>query len=808
MIQYITTLSKYFIAVIIALYSLECFLALSNTTIQKKKNIYRFQVILIILFQFAGILSFTLQSGEISKLIFCLLFQTLILLVLELLPMFLKKLDRLFLNNSCLLISIGLISLLRLNFKTATKQLIIVTASFVLGAVIYYLVLKIKRLPNLTFSYAAIGIFLLAFSLILGSFLDTSKLSITFFGISIMPSEFVKILFVFFIASSINKDRSFKNLIITAILSAIQILLLAFSDDLCGALILYAVFVLMVFISYNSYIYLAIGTAGGVVISIASYFLFPGIKSRILAFINPFSVIDNEGYQLSQSLFAISSGSWFGVGLFNGTPDAIPYVETDLIFAVITQEFGIIFSVCFILICISTVLIFIKQALNTKNILYKLIITGLSFIYALQIFISVGGSTKLVPLVGVTLPLISHGGSSIMATLIAFFIIEALYALDEIPDDSVVSKQRVMFERKNNKNLFRLTYLFMGLFTILVINFLVISTKDRIELLNNPYNPMKEVVAKKIIRGPIYSRDMEILAKTETPRGKEEIRSYPFYNMFSHVIGYSANGSSGMESYGNFYLINSNENIWDRISADMNGRKYIGDGIVTTLDCNLQRVAYDAIGNFSGCIIISNPKTGEILSLVSKPDFDPNDIKDEWEEYLSDTNAILLNRATQGQYSIGNLYIKEGLLKGNSENLFSPMAVHEITSSIACGGESVKPYVLAKVLNKNMNTVKILASKRDTVSLEAKKTSAVLDNMKNNAKSTRGKRFTIDKNSVAFLTEVGDGDTSDSPHAWFTGFAPVEDPQICVTIVLENAGNGALYAVPVADTIFNYYFSK
>lgn len=698
--------------------------------------------------------------------------------------------------------------LLRLNFKTATRQLIIVTASFVLGTIIYYFILKIKKIPNLSITYAAIGIFLLAFSLILGSFSDTSKLSISFFGISFMPSEFVKLLFVFFIASSINKDRSFKNLVITAILSGIQILLLAFSDDLCGALILYAVFVLMVFVSFNSYIYLAIGTAAGVVVSTAAYFMFPGIRSRILAFINPFSVIDNEGYQLAQSLFAISSGSWFGVGLYNGTPDAIPYVETDLIFSIITQEFGIIFSVCFILICISTVLIFIKQALNTGNILYKLIITGLTFIYALQIFISVGGGTKLVPLVGVTLPLISHGGSSIMATLISFFVIEALHALDEIPDDSVVSRQRVIFERKNNKNLFGLTILFMALYAVLVINFFVISTKNHVEFLNNPYNPMKEVVAKQIIRGPIYSKDMEILAKTEVPRGKDEIRFYPFYNIFSHVIGYAANGSSGIEGYANYYLISSNENIWDRISADMNGKKYSGDGILTTLDLNLQIAAYEAMGNFPGCIIISNPKTGEILSLISKPDFDPNDIKDDWNDYLNDTNAILLNRATQGQYSTGNLYIENGLLSGNSDNLYSPMSVHSITSAIANGGEAVKPYVISKVLNKNMNMVKNLSTHNDTISINPKNTTNLLEVMKNNPSGSKGKRLTFNKNSVAFMTEEGLSETDYSPHAWFTGFAPVEDPQICVTIVLENAGNGALYAVPVADKIFDYYFNK
>ena len=141
------------------------------------------------------------------------------------------------------------------------------------------------------------------------------------------------------------------------------------------------------------------------------------------------SVIDSAGYQITQSLFAISSGGFFGLGLYKGTPESIPTVEADFIFSAIAEELGILFAVCLILICVSCFIMFMNISIRLNDKFYQLIAFGLGVIYIFQVFLTIGGGTKFIPLTGVTLPLISYGGSSVLTTLMMFAIVEGLYVL-------------------------------------------------------------------------------------------------------------------------------------------------------------------------------------------------------------------------------------------------------------------------------------------------------------------------------------------------------------------------------------------
>lgn len=141
----------------------------------------------------------------------------------------------------------------------------------------------------------------------------------------------------------------------------------------------------------------------------------------------PGKYIDNKGYQITQSLFAIGSGSWFGMGLLKGNPTAIPYVEADFIFSSICEELGVIFGMCLILICVSSFFEMIRIAVRIHDRFYQLVVYGIGIMYIFQIFLTIGGGTKFIPLTGVTLPFISYGGSSVMTTMIMFFIIQGIY---------------------------------------------------------------------------------------------------------------------------------------------------------------------------------------------------------------------------------------------------------------------------------------------------------------------------------------------------------------------------------------------
>ena len=185
----------------------------------------------------------------------------------------------------------------------------------------------------------------------------------------------------------------------------------------------------MLFIATNNYIYMILGLACGAAASYVAYDAFRHIQVRVQAFLDPWSVIDSAGYQITQSLFAISSGGWVGLGLYNGTPSSIPFVEADFIFSALTEEFGIIFGICIILICVSSFIAFMKVSFRLEDRFYQLVSFGFAISYIFQIFLTVGGGTKFIPLTGVTLPLISYGGTSVLCTVIIFSIIEGIYLI-------------------------------------------------------------------------------------------------------------------------------------------------------------------------------------------------------------------------------------------------------------------------------------------------------------------------------------------------------------------------------------------
>lgn len=151
-------------------------------------------------------------------------------------------------------------------------------------------------------------------------------------GITFQPSEFVKILFLFFLAGALWENVSFQRVLLTAVIAGAHVVVLVVSKDLGSALIFFIGFVFVVFAATKNYLYLAAGMIGGGAASYLAYLLFDHVRVRVLAWQDPWKYIDSKGYQITQSLFAIGSGSWFGMGLLKGNPTAIPYVEADFIF--------------------------------------------------------------------------------------------------------------------------------------------------------------------------------------------------------------------------------------------------------------------------------------------------------------------------------------------------------------------------------------------------------------------------------------------------------------------------------------------
>ena len=154
------------------------------------------------------------------------------------------------------------------------------------------------------------------------------------------------------------------------------------------------------------------------------------------------------------------------------------------------------------------------------------------------------------------------------------------------------------------------------------------------------------------------SADGKVLAETVVDAAGNETRKYPYGNMYAHVVGFSTNGKSGIESNMNFNLLRSHSFVLERMFNEIKDEKSMGDNVVTTLDSTLQETAYQALGNYDGAVVVMEPSTGKVLAMVSKPDFDPNTIAADWDSIISEdnNNSVLLNRATQGLYPPGSTF--------------------------------------------------------------------------------------------------------------------------------------------------------
>lgn len=386
---------------------------------------------------------YTQDNVEALKLLVFYLLQVIVfLLAIIIYKLMYRKLSRLVLNNMLMLIMLGLVMQTRLSLENATKQFFFVCTGLILCLIVPVIIKKIKYLKNFGWFYGVFGLFCLLLVFIIGKEQYGAKNWIIIGGFKMQPSEFVKIIYVFFVAACLSKASDFKAVVRVTVLAAIHVLVLVLEKDLGGALIYFVTYLIMLYIATCRPIYLFAGLGAGSVASVIAYYLFNHVRVRVTAWRDPWSVIDKQGYQITQSLFAIGTGGWFGMGLTKGLPTDIPVVSSDFIFSAISEEMGGIVALCLILICVSCFIMFINISMKMKTEFYKLIALGLSVMYMFQVFLTIGGVTKFIPSTGVTLPLVSSGGSSILSTLIVFSIIQGLYVLNQDEVDAIEREKR------------------------------------------------------------------------------------------------------------------------------------------------------------------------------------------------------------------------------------------------------------------------------------------------------------------------------------------------------------------------------
>lgn len=423
--EIIIELCKYAILFCFMLFTITGFRAIGK----HKGKLFAIQRVFLFCMHFFAFLVLYLQSGEIKYLVFYGIQVVFVAFFMILYELVYPTMSKLIVNNMFMLLIVGWIMISRITFSRSVKQFVIAAASIGVSLFVPVFIKKMKWLSKPVWLYAAIGIGFLAAMKLAGIITYGASISFTVAGITIQPVEFVKIIFIFFLASFLSKRHDLRSIVVVSVVAAIHVLLLVWAKELGGALIFCVVYLALVYISTRQPLYVLGGMAGGSVAAVVAYKLFSHVRVRVQTWTTPFRVIRNDTSQISQSLFAIGTGGWFGLGLFEGIPNTIPVASEDFIFAAITEELGMAFSLCLILICLSTFIMFVNIATKIREPFYQLLAVGFGIEYIFQVFLTIGGGTKFIPLTGVTLPLVSYGGSSVLCTIVILHIIQGIYVL-------------------------------------------------------------------------------------------------------------------------------------------------------------------------------------------------------------------------------------------------------------------------------------------------------------------------------------------------------------------------------------------
>ncbi len=447
MINVIVELSKYVILTLMIIYTFYCFYMVRRQRAGSQSESLNKQLMLIFLMDFVAFGVIFLKTMDPRVIVFFGEMMAFFAAIQVLYRIFYKKASMLLLNNMCMLLSVGFIMLCRLKVSTASRQLLFVAGASALALAVPVMIRKMKFLRRLTWLYAGVGVVLLAAVFVLARTSYGAKLSL--FGVQ--PSEAIKITFVFFMAALLSRDNSFRSIVTATAVAGLHVGILVLSRDLGSAVVFFAAYLVMVYVASKNAWYLLLGLGGGSAASVAAYHLFGHVRQRVTAWRDPMAVYQNEGYQIVQSLFAIGTGGWFGMGLCQGSPQIIPVVENDFIFSAICEEMGGIFGICLILVCMSFFLMIVNIAIQIKNPFYKLTALGLGTEYAFQVFLTIGGATKFIPMTGITLPLVSYGGSSAVSTILMLSIIQGLYILREDEDEEFERRRKALAQRARER---------------------------------------------------------------------------------------------------------------------------------------------------------------------------------------------------------------------------------------------------------------------------------------------------------------------------------------------------------------------
>lgn len=336
--------------------------------------------------------------------------------------------DKHILIFACMLSCIGMVMIYRINSAEAIKQVMLFIAGIVFFVLVIVILPDLKRYERYKYVYLAGTLIFISMSMLpfIGSEKYGAKNWVNIHGISFQPSEFAKLFFIAYLASALRKYKTFKDLFEPAIVVMICLGFMVMQKDLGSALIFFAIAVTMLYISTSKLKYVIVCLILFIAGAYISYKLFSHVRLRIMIWQNPWLYKSNQSYQVVQSMYSIAWGGLFGTGLGLGYPTYVPVQTSDFIFSAICEEMGIMMGFAIMIIYFLLFYRCMRAAMLAEDNFSRLLAVGYSAMIGSQVLVIVGGVTNMIPLTGITLPLVSQGGTSMLITFMSLGILQKI----------------------------------------------------------------------------------------------------------------------------------------------------------------------------------------------------------------------------------------------------------------------------------------------------------------------------------------------------------------------------------------------
>ena len=634
---------------------------------------------------------------------------------------------------------IGITFVTRLEPSASMGQIVYLFLGVALMVGTLAVVKNLEVVKRYKYVLGAAGIALLVLPMLIGTEIYGSKLWIKIGSFQFQPGEFAKVFIVLFLAGYLAENRELLSISNRTVLGVklprlrllyplfivwgVCLLVVAFERDLGSALLFYTIFLIMLYVATGRVSYVLIGLVLLAVGAFGMYQIMGHVQVRVAIWLDPFKDAQNLGFQIVQALYSLADGGLLGVGIGKGLGgDTIPVVASDMIFAAIGEEMGLLGGAAVLLLFMLFAVRGLTTAARAKSDLAAFSAAGLTAAISFQAFTIVGGVTKLIPLTGVTLPFMSQGGSSLLASFVIVALLlragdEATGRSTEIANTSTeltpvgyrpggsrgshmlrpaldTPESGLLGRVALANRLTRTVFLFTALFAVLIGNITYIQVIKASEYQDMPSNNHTINKARFIKRGSIITADGLTLAESIQQADGTYARSYPNGNLAAHVVGYYSQqyGTMGIENTQNDTLTGSKDySSWQNALNSLAGISEPGNSVQLTIDSRIQRAAEQALAGRVGAIVALDPRSGAVLAWASAPTFDNTNIQAAIEAANASGGAdtSMYDRATLALYTPGSTFKVLTLASALENGLATLDTTYDSPGRMEIGGADV-----------------------------------------------------------------------------------------------------------------------